>query len=98
MVDRRQSKPRARVKSLGEGSTANQNGSRRMRPFWELRLYVAGMTPTAVRALENLKGLCEKHLQGTYRIQVVDLLHRPKLASGDQIVAVPTLVRRLPTP
>ena len=56
------------------------------------------MTPTAVRALENLKSLCEEHLQGTYRIQIVDLLHHPKLASGDHIVAVPTLVRRLPAP
>jgi circadian clock protein KaiB len=98
MADRKQSKPRARVNSDGKAGAANQNGSRRLRPFWELKLYVAGMTPTAVRALENLKSLCEKHLQGTYRIQVVDLLERPKLASGDQIVAVPTLVRRLPTP
>jgi circadian clock protein KaiB len=67
-------------------------------PLWELRLYVAGMTPTSIRAFENLKKLCEEHLHGAYRIQVVDLLDRPKLASGDQIIAVPTLVRRLPTP
>jgi circadian clock protein KaiB len=63
-----------------------------------LRLYVAGMTPTSIRAFENLKRICEEHLQGAYRIQVVDLLERPTLARGDQIVAVPTLVRRLPTP
>ena len=68
------------------------------RPVWELRLYVAGMTPTSIRAFENLKKLCEEHMHGAYKIQVVDLLERPKLASGDQIVAVPTLVRRLPTP
>ena len=68
------------------------------RPLWELRLYVAGMTPTSIRAFENLKKLCEEHMHGAYKIQVVDLLERPKLASGDQIVAVPTLVRRLPTP
>jgi circadian clock protein KaiB len=67
-------------------------------PVWELRLYVAGMTPTSIRAFENLKKLCEEHLQGAYRIQVVDLLERPTLARGDQIVAVPTLVRKLPTP
>src|SRR5215467_16393995 len=66
--------------------------------LWELRLYVAGMTPTSRRALENLKNICEEHLQGVYSIQVIDLLQRPALASGDQIVAVPTLVRRLPSP
>lgn len=67
-------------------------------PLWELRLYVAGMTPTSVRAFENLKKLCDEHLEGIYSIQIIDLLERPALASGDQIVAVPTLVRRLPTP
>ena len=68
------------------------------RPLWELRLYVAGMTPTSIRAFENLKRLCEEHMHGAYKIQVVDLLERPLLACGDQIIAVPTLVRRLPTP
>ena len=68
------------------------------RPVWELRLYVAGMTPTSIRAFENLKKLCEEHMHGAYKIQVVDLLERPMLAQGDQIIAVPTLVRRLPTP
>lgn len=68
------------------------------RPLWELRLYVAGMTPTSIRAFENLKNLCEEHMHGAYKIQVVDLLERPTLARGDQIIAVPTLVRRLPTP
>jgi len=79
-----------------------ENNARRVRPFkppvWELRLYVAGMTPTSIRAFENLKKLCEEHLHGAYRIQVVDLLERPMLARGDQIIAVPTLVRKLPTP
>ena len=56
------------------------------------------MTPASVRALDNLKKLCEEHLQGIYTIQVIDLLQRPALASGDQIIAVPTLVRRLPSP
>jgi circadian clock protein KaiB len=71
---------------------------RAKRALWELRLYVAGMTPASVRAFENLKQLCEEHLQGVYTIQVIDLLQRPALATGDQIIAVPTLVRRLPTP
>ncbi|HKV93194.1 MAG TPA: circadian clock KaiB family protein [Candidatus Angelobacter sp.] len=78
-----------------------QKGAQRIRPhkaIWELRLYVAGMTPTSIRAFENLKKLCEEHLHGAYRIQVVDLLEKPMLARGDQIIAVPTLVRRLPTP
>lgn len=78
-----------------------QENARRIRPLkaiWELRLYVAGMTPTSIRAFENLKKLCEEHLHGAYRIQVVDLLEKPMLARGDQIIAVPTLVRRLPTP
>lgn len=78
--------------------TNNRQASAFKRPVWELRLYVAGMTPTSIRAFENLKRLCEEHMHGAYRIQVVDLLERPMLARGDQIVAVPTLVRRLPTP
>jgi circadian clock protein KaiB len=86
----------------GAGARLEQNNGRAVRPFksplWELRLYVAGMTPTSIRAFENLKRLCEEHLHGVYQIQVVDLLERPALARGDQIVAVPTLVRRLPTP
>ena len=75
-----------------------KNGRPSKLPLWELRLYVAGMTPTSIRAFENLKKLCEEHLHGAYKIQVIDLLERPKLASGDQIIAVPTLVRHLPTP
>ncbi len=66
--------------------------------FWELRLYVAGETPNCVRAFANLKSLCETHLQGKYRIQVIDLMRNPQLASGDQILAIPTLVRKLPVP
>ena len=65
---------------------------------WNLRLYVAGETPRAAAALANLKKVCEKHLCGRYTIEVVDLLKSPKLAAGDQILAVPTLVRRLPPP
>ena len=66
--------------------------------FWELRLYTAGQTPKSLAALDNLKRICEEHLQGKYRIEVVDLLVNPQLARGDQIFAVPTLVRQLPPP
>ena len=65
---------------------------------WDLRLYVAGQTERSVRAFDNLKKLCEEHVAGQYRIEVIDLLRDPKLARGDQIVAVPTLVRKLPEP
>jgi circadian clock protein KaiB len=65
---------------------------------WQLRLYVAGETPRATAALANLKRVCEEHLGGRYTIEVVDLLQNPRLAAGDQIVAIPTLVRRLPPP
>ena len=65
---------------------------------FELRLYVAGQTPKSVTALANLKKMCEEHLAGKYRIEVIDLLEQPQLARGDQILAIPTLVRRLPAP
>ena len=66
--------------------------------IWELRLYVAGQTAKSVAAFENLTRLCEAHLPGKYHIEVVDLLVHPQLAKGDQIVAIPTLVRKLPQP
>ena len=65
---------------------------------WELRLYVAGRTAKSMAAMTNLKAICEEHLGGKYRIEVVDLLVHPKLAAGDQIIAIPTLVRKLPIP
>jgi circadian clock protein KaiB len=65
---------------------------------YQLRLYVAGQTVKSVAAFENLKRICETHLSGRYTIEVVDLLTNPKLAAGDQILAVPTLVRQLPEP
>jgi len=65
---------------------------------WNLRLYVAGQTPKSVRAFANLKVLCEEHVKGRYRIEVIDLREHPQLARGDQIVAIPTLVRRFPAP
>ena len=65
---------------------------------WQLRLYVAGQTPKSVRAFGNLKKLCEAHIPGQYTLEIVDLLKNPKLARGDQILAIPTLVRKLPEP
>ncbi len=66
--------------------------------LWELRLYVAGQTPNSMRAFANLKKICEEYLAGQYRIEIIDLLVNPQLAKGDQILAVPTLVRKLPEP
>jgi circadian clock protein KaiB len=65
---------------------------------WELRLYVAGQTPRSLAAFANLKKICEEHLAGRYNIEVVDLVKHPQLAAGDQILAIPTLVRKLPQP
>lgn len=65
---------------------------------WELRLYVAGQTVKSVTALANLKKYCEEHLKGRYVIEVIDLLENPQLAEGDQILAIPTLVRKVPSP
>jgi circadian clock protein KaiB len=65
---------------------------------WQLRLYVAGSTPRSATALANLKQVCETHLTGRYTIEVIDLLVNPQLAAGDQILAVPTLVRKFPEP
>ena len=65
---------------------------------WILKLYVAGQTPNSITAFANLKRICEDHLHGRYRIEVIDLLENPQLASGEQIIAVPTLIRKLPTP
>lgn len=67
-------------------------------PDWSLRLYVAGTTPRSVAAFRNLEQLCEDHLPGRYRIEVIDLIKNPHLAKDDQILAVPTLVRQLPSP
>ena len=66
--------------------------------FWHLRLYVAGPSPKSMRAFANLKAMCEEHLAGRYEIEVVDLVAHPQLAKSDDILAIPTLVRRLPSP
>ena len=86
-------------------STTIKKSSAKKRPakttgsdFFILRLYIAGQTPNSVTAIANLKRICEDKLKGKYRIEVVDLLVKPQLARGDQIIAIPTLVRRLPPP
>jgi circadian clock protein KaiB len=66
--------------------------------MWELRLYIAGHTPKSIEAFANLTKFCEEHLAGKYKIKIIDLLKTPQLARGDQILAIPTLVRRLPKP
>jgi circadian clock protein KaiB len=73
--------------------TRRPNGS-----HYDLRLYVAGQTPKSAAAVENLKRICEEHLAGRYSIEIIDLMQNPQLARGDQILAVPTLVRKLPSP
>jgi circadian clock protein KaiB len=76
---------------------ANANGTANGR-LMELRLYVAGQTPKSLTALANLKKICAEHLEGRYRLHVIDLLETPQLAHNDQILAIPTLVRKLPEP
>jgi circadian clock protein KaiB len=77
----------------GRKSSAQTKGE-----FWQLRLYVAGQTPKAMAAFANLEKICEAHMAGKYHIEVIDLLQDPALARGDQILAVPALVRKLPMP
>jgi circadian clock protein KaiB len=88
-------KPREARKRKGVDGADGADGAA---AFWDLRLYVAGQTPKSMTAFANLKRLCEEHLAGKYRIEVVDLLKEPQLARGDQILALPTLVRKLPEP
>jgi circadian clock protein KaiB len=86
------------MKRTGTSSASARATKTAAKPAWELRLYVAGKTARSVKALANLERICEQHLKGRYCIEVVDLLESPQLARGDQILALPTLVRRLPTP
>ncbi len=84
-------------RSDGDGRRKTK-GAEERQELWQLRLYVAGQTPKSLAAFANLRKICEEHLAGKYRIEIVDLLLNPKLARGDQILAIPTLVRRLPPP
>ena len=86
MTAKRTTRPRATRKAAPDGE------------FYDLRLYVAGQTSRSLAALTNLRKICKEHLAGRYRIRVIDLLKHPQLARGDQILALPTLVRKLPEP
>ncbi len=86
---------RMKAVSPGKGKKAKTDSTEEI---WNLRLYVAGQTPKSITAFANLKKICEEHLVGKYRIEVIDLLEKPQLAKGDQIIAIPTLVRQLPEP
>src|SRR5579859_1142560 len=86
--------PPVSLQSIADQKSPHQSDAKE----WNLRLYVAGQTPRSIAAFANLKKLCEEHLSGRYTIEIVDLLKHPQLAAGDQIVAIPTLVRKLPEP
>ena len=88
-----------KVSGASKKKTADKSEDRSDdKDLWNLRLYVAGQSAKCVAAVRNLNAFCEKHLAGRYRIEVIDLLENPKLARDDQILAIPTLVRRLPQP
>lgn len=87
---------RSRRATNTNGHSPQADGSESNR--WNLRLYVAGQTPRSLTAFRNLKEICEEYLKGKYHIEVVDLMENPTLARGDQILAIPTLVRKLPQP
>lgn len=89
---------RASTKVSRSRANASKQESRHAREEYVLRLYVAGQTPKGLQAFANLKEICETHLRGRYRIEVVDLLQNPALARGDQILALPAVVRQLPPP
>ena len=89
------------MKRTGETSSRRETKKRPKKKGdkpWSLRLYVAGQTPKSIEAFANLKAICEEHLPGRYEIEIIDLLVNPQLAKGDQIIAIPTLVRKLPEP
>ena len=83
---------------MKKNNKANGKFSEDSEPAMKLRLYVAGQTPKSLAALSNLKRICAKHLDGKYELEVIDLIKNPQLAQGDQILAIPTLVRNLPAP
>jgi circadian clock protein KaiB len=94
------------VKTIKKGSPKTAVKAQKAKPvkresmseIWHLKLYVAGQTPKSIAAFANLKKLCEDHVKCKYRIEIIDLLKNPQLAKGDQILAIPTLVRKLPVP
>jgi circadian clock protein KaiB len=87
-----------RARSTPRGARRGAGAERPRGDVWELRLYVAGQTAKSIVALDNLKRICDEHLGGRYRVEVIDLARHPELAARDQILAIPTLVRRVPEP
>jgi circadian clock protein KaiB len=88
--------PKKRARTATNGHPTQSPAEEAAR--WNLRLYVAGQTPRSISAFQNLKNICEEYLKGKYHIEVIDLMENPTLARGDQILAIPTLVRKLPQP
>lgn len=91
-------KAAAAPKKRAQSKPPSAAAAKKKKPEWNLRLYVAGQTPKSLAAFANLKRMCEEHLTDKYEIEVIDLTQQPHLAMSDQIVALPTLVRRLPAP
>jgi circadian clock protein KaiB len=91
-------RPQAGAKRESDGTGVHPADAVEKDQRWELRLYTAGQTPKSLAAFQNLKRICEEHLPGRYAIEVIDLMQNPRLAKEDQIVAIPTLVRKLPDP
>jgi len=86
----------ARTQNSTDAASANEKKTKKK--IFELKLYIAGQTPRSIAAFSNLKKICDTHLAGQYKITIIDLLKNPKLAQGDQIIAIPTLVKQLPEP
>ncbi len=83
---------------MDEVASSNHSASSTVEEHWDLKLYIAGQTPKSVAAFNNLKKLCDEHLRGRYTLEIIDLMSDPHLAQADQIVAIPTLIRKLPEP
>ena len=86
------------MKARSATAALERSSAKPGRPRYELRLYVAGMTPRSTRAIANIRDLCGEHLKGRYDLQVIDLYQQPALAEGEQIIALPTLIKKLPQP
>jgi circadian clock protein KaiB len=91
-------RPAKSARGTAKASAKRKSGPPKQAKDYVLRLYVAGQTPRSLQALSNLKRICDEHLTGRYSVEVIDLLQKPQLAAGDQILAIPTLVRALPKP
>ncbi len=85
-------------KPAKSGKTSRTSAARRSRKEYVLRLYITGTTPRSIRAIDNIKSICETHLKGRYRLEVVDIYKNPSLGMGEQIIASPTLIKKLPLP